>query len=194
MTTQQASEVKGLILCGGRSQRMGIDKSLIEYHGKSQREHLYHLLSHHLKQVYLSLNSEQTRSKLPTITDRYDMVSPINGIISAFEIAPNTAWLVVPCDMPFISNSDIINLLQERDPYKMATCYLGTDGLPHPLLAIYEPVAFKPLLNHVKNNISPRSFLMHQDVKFIKSAQIQSLENINTKEGYELAKKQLKKN
>jgi len=194
MTTRQPSEVKGLILCGGRSQRMGKDKSLIEYHGKPQREYLFQLLSHHLKQVYLSLNSAQAPSELPTITDRYEMASPINGILSAFETAPNTAWLVVPCDMPFISNSEIIELLQGRDPRKMATCYLGTDGLPHPLLAIYEPKAFQPLLDHVKNNISPRAFLINHDIKCIKHKQIQSLENINTLEGYELVKQRLKKN
>ena len=67
---------------------------------------------------------------------------PIVGIRSALAANPNVAWLVLACDLPFLSDAALSQLLRERDPAAVATAYRSThDGLPEPLCAIWEPAA-----------------------------------------------------
>ncbi|MDX1629355.1 MAG: NTP transferase domain-containing protein, partial [Fulvivirga sp.] len=160
MTSKEISEVYGLVLTGGRSTRMKQDKSLLCYHQKPQYIHLYEQLKQFLPQVYISVRENDTK-QLPAIVDTYNIESPLNGILSAFEYNSRVAWLVVACDMPFIQDKDMLLLLKQRDHTQVATTYIGTDGNPHPLFTIYEPAARDSLLQHAKNSLSPRDFLLN---------------------------------
>ena len=74
----------GLVLAGGKSLRMGTDKSLLNYHGKSQREVMFDMLSGYCSVVYLSVNQNQN-TYLPHIIDETEAAGPLGGIVSAFE-------------------------------------------------------------------------------------------------------------
>jgi molybdenum cofactor guanylyltransferase len=175
--------LNGLILCGGKSSRMGKDKSLISYHGKPQRDHLIELLKPFCPQVCLSMPAgvKATQSIIP---DHFDLNSPLNGILSAFHYDPEAAWLTVPVDMPNITEKTIEFLLKNRDPLKAATCFLDSDEEgPEPLFTVWEAKA-KPLLfdffNHGEK--SPRKFLMEYDAKMLPAPQASWLLNVNTPE------------
>ena len=90
--------MNALILIGGKSSRMGTDKGLLNYHGKPQREYLFDLAKKYCTEVYFSCRAEQQFSE-QSIIDTYSL-GPMGGILSAFDFNPNTAWLVVACDMP----------------------------------------------------------------------------------------------
>ena len=49
----------GLVLAGGRSTRMGQDKSLISYHGKAQREYMADLLGQWCSRTFISCRGDQ---------------------------------------------------------------------------------------------------------------------------------------
>ena len=70
------SRVDGLVLIGGRSTRMGQDKSQLVYHEKPQREYLTDLLRPYCDTVYWSMNAKQTSeltsASPPVIVDVYD--------------------------------------------------------------------------------------------------------------------------
>ena len=51
--------LNGLVLAGGKSQRMGEDKGQINYHGKPQREYLYDLLNGFTESTYMSCRPDQ---------------------------------------------------------------------------------------------------------------------------------------
>ncbi|MEP2771027.1 MAG: NTP transferase domain-containing protein [Fulvivirga sp.] len=159
------SKLYGLVLCGGSSTRMGQDKSLLNYHGVPQREHIFQLLSKHVDQCFYSVKQGTTSDQ--RIVDNFDIQSPLNGILSAFELHNDVAWLVVACDMPLIDDQHIANLMLSRDRDKLATCFAGTDQKPHPLFTIYEPNAREKLIAHSKMSKSPRAFLMNESVKII---------------------------
>ena len=53
------NDIMGLVLAGGRSQRMGMDKGMLQYHGKPQREYLYEQLEPICSRVFLSIRPEQ---------------------------------------------------------------------------------------------------------------------------------------
>ncbi|HZB13709.1 MAG TPA: NTP transferase domain-containing protein, partial [Chryseolinea sp.] len=95
--------LNGLILAGGKSLRMGHDKSLIEYHNVSQREYLFAMLKNFCASVFTSCKSNQSIPvHLNPLPDQYNFDSPLNGILTAFSDDSIAAWLTVPVDMPLI--------------------------------------------------------------------------------------------
>jgi molybdenum cofactor guanylyltransferase len=175
--------LNGLVLCGGKSTRMGEDKSLIHYHGKSQRDHLVNILKPFCNEVFISA-SKHSKASQSIIPDHFDLDSPLNGILSAFHFDPFAAWLTLPVDMPNIDSKTIQYLIDHRDTHTVATCFLDSDGQnPEPLLTIWEAKA-KPLLFDFFNSgeKSPRKFLLENDVCLLKSPVASALVNINTPE------------
>lgn len=176
--------ISALILSGGLSSRMGEEKRLINYHGKTQEQYLFDLLNPCCSEVYISINSSQ-QTELPFIKDLdLPIKSPMVGILSAFKQDPNTAWLVVACDMPFVSEKTIECLLKHRNSEKYATAFENPDEhFPEPLLTIYEPKIYEKLqeaLNQGKK--SPMKVLQSLDIELIKDFDYQWLQNINTSE------------
>ncbi|RFS17407.1 NTP transferase domain-containing protein [Emticicia sp. C21] len=173
--------MNGLILIGGKSSRMGTDKSLLNYHGLSQREYLFQLMSKFCSEVYFSSREEQELSD-NFILDKL-AISPISGILSAFEHNPQTAWLVLACDMPLV-NEDVLKLLIEhRNPEKRATAFYNPEiNAPEPLITIYEPKAYPLLVKYIESgNKSPKVFLQNNDVQLIEEEEKSFLKNVNTK-------------
>ncbi len=181
--------LNGLILAGRKSTRMGQDKGMIDYHGKPQREYLVDLLKPYCKEIFISSKESKKQN---TITDHFDLDSPLNGILSAFHFDPAVAWLTVPVDMPHLNSKAIEFLLRHRDPKKVATCFFDSDGkLPEPLVTIWEAKS-KPLLFDYYNSggFSPRKFLEENDVQLLQAPDPKILQNINTHEDLVLFLKQ----
>ncbi len=174
----------GLILIGGRSVRMGQDKSQLTYYGKPQRNHLAALLEPYCQRVYWSVNARQATELLASgqllIMDAFDWRGPLNGILSAFRHDPAAAWLVVACDLPLLTTRSLDALINGRDPAKKATAFRGTDGLPDPLLSIWEP-AFVPIIDLAvtTGQYSPRQLLQQHDIQLLTAPAIEELTNIN---------------
>ena len=178
-----------IILIGGKSSRMGTDKSLLDYHGKPQREFLFDLAKKYCSEVYFSCREEQKFSE-KTIIDNYAELGPISGILSAFDHNKNVAWLVVACDMPLINDTSFETLINNRNPKKVATAFFNNENnAPDPLLTIYEPKAYELLLKYIKSgNKSPKIFLQNADIQYIILEKNTFLKNINTKEEFDKLK------
>ncbi len=176
----------GLVLLGGRSTRMGTDKSLLVYHDKPQRDHVTELLQPYCNRVFWSVNTPQwmgltEAEQAMSIVDAYNLNSPLDGILSAFLCNPTRAWFVVACDLPLLTNLSLDALLAGRDPEKLATVFLDSDGqLPEPLLGIYEP-AFGPVARQAVENgeISPRQILLNNPVQLLTAPDLRELTNAN---------------
>ena len=176
--------VSALILSGGQSSRMGEEKRLINYHGKTQEQYLFDLLSNYFSAVYVSINQNQ-KTDLPYIQDPDLLIkSPMIGIISAFDHNPNMAWLVVACDMPFVNEEAIEFLLKHRNPEKFATAFENPDEhFPEPLLTIYEPKIFPKLQEAInQGKKSPMKILQDLDIELLQIFDNQWIININTVE------------
>jgi len=52
----------GLVMCGGHSNRMGTDKSMLQYYNKPQRYHVYDMLLPFCEKVFISCNAQQAKS------------------------------------------------------------------------------------------------------------------------------------
>ena len=182
--------VYGLILAGGSSSRMKRDKAALLYRGESQLDRACALAGRHVNQVFVSVRAGQdadpVRARRPLIIDSVAGGGPIVGIRSALAAHPLAAWLVLACDLPFLSDAAVAHLLAERDPRLIATAYRSAhDGLPEPLCAVWEPKAADELAAYQAGGRScPRKFLMHRAVKILEPSDRQALDNVNTPEEY----------
>jgi molybdopterin-guanine dinucleotide biosynthesis protein A len=188
-----AAHIYGLILAGGASTRMRRDKAALQYLGKTQLERAYELAGRHVDTVFVSLRADQTsdpaRAHRPMIVDSVAGEGPIAGIRSALAAHPDVAWLVLACDLPFLSDAAIERLLLRRDPSATATAYKSAhDGLPEPLCAIWEPSAAKLLADYqAAGGHCPRKFLLRQGANLLELPDPRALDNVNTPEEYSQA-------
>jgi molybdopterin-guanine dinucleotide biosynthesis protein A len=187
------ASVYGLVLAGGRSTRMQRDKAVLEYGGKPQLLAAWELVAAVTERAFVSVRADQRdeplRAALPQIVDQVAAEGPIAGILSALDLHPDHAWLVVACDLPHLDRATLERLLAERDTTQLATAYRSAwDGLPEPLCAIYEPASRKPLHAFLASGrICPRKFLGGPQVRLIDLADSHALDNVNTPDEYRAA-------
>ncbi|HEY7639917.1 MAG TPA: NTP transferase domain-containing protein [Steroidobacteraceae bacterium] len=183
----------GLVLAGGASTRMRTDKALLDYHGQPQVRWAFELLTKFCAATFVSVRPEHSadpsRSGLPQIVDRQPGIGPIAGISAALLEHPKAAWLVLACDLPFITEQTLQHLIAHRDPHKIATAYRSAhDGLPEPLCAIWEPAAREPVLAYIAGGKQcPRKFLINSDIVLLDLPQRAALDNVNTQEEFAAA-------
>ena len=187
---QKTAKIKGLILIGGKSKRMGTNKSLLEFHGKPQKDVAKDLLQNNHLETYFSVaNSSENESE---ISDTFLNLGPFGGICSAFRKDPNSAWFVLATDLPFIDDALIKLLLEKRNPSKVATAIKGKNKeFVEPLITIYEPKAYPILLQYLAQGYScPRKMLINNDVEIVEIDD-DLIRNINTPEEFEAVKKEI---
>ncbi len=136
-------KVKGLLLSGGQSQRMGSDKGLLCYAGgTSEIERWKAIFDSLAVPFFWSQRPGQYPLDLfphiPRIVDQNPGAGPLGAVISAHLEAPHHAWLVLACDWPLLGKDDLNHLLKQRRPEFTATCYVH-QGQRQPLCSLYEP-------------------------------------------------------
>ena len=188
----EKNKLFGLILAGGHSKRMGQDKALLCYHGKPQVEYVRDLLEGVCAKVFVSGRSY---FGIPLIEDRPPFMDagPLGGILSAMTTHPDASWLVMACDLPFVTKETIQYLIENRDPAKAATAFISTsDGLPEPLCAIWEANGFKAFLELFRKGLHcPRKTLIKTNTHLLIQQDPHWLDNVNTPQEYQQIKKTL---
>lgn len=183
-----APPLRGLVLAGGRSQRMGQDKGKLAYYGQEQRAHAAELLAGFCQDVHVSCRPDQLPeleyAGLRPLPDSFLDLGPLGGILSAFRLDPNAAWLVVACDLPFLSQTTLAHLVQRRQPARLATTFQSPENQwPEPLITVWEPASYPQLLRFLALGYScPRKTLINSDVELLMPPAPQELRNVNTPE------------
>ena len=96
------NKLYGLLLCGGRSSRMGQDKARLMLDGQSLLQRGLALLAQAgCQQVFAGGDYPD----VPAIADlpRWQGRGPLAGIASALMQQPDALWLILPVDMPGIT-------------------------------------------------------------------------------------------
>ena len=104
--------MKTVILLGGKSSRMGVDKALVTYQGKSLLEHAITIASNLNSEFYLSVSEQQFEHlghHYACIIDLAENKGPLSGIYSAIRYL-NDDILVIPVDMPKLSSNTLLTL------------------------------------------------------------------------------------
>ena len=97
--------VNGFILAGGKSRRMGRDKALLDWHGRTLLDHLTEVLSSAADRVQVV-----GRAPLP---DRTPGLGPLSGIATALAATDTDANLVIAVDLPLLTG-EFLKYLRSR--------------------------------------------------------------------------------
>ena len=176
----------GLVLAGGKSVRMGEDKTQIAWHSKPHKYYMADVLAAYCHKVYLSCREEQTKTINTAYNPLPDCIAdhgPLGGIYTALTKHPQVAWLVVACDLPLLAdNTTLPYLIAQRDIHKIATAYLSPhDSMPEPLIAIWEPASITAVNQYIQQGYKcPRKVLINSNIHTITPPNPQSLMNVNT--------------
>lgn len=186
--------LNGLVLAGGRSERMGFDKGAVNWFGKEQRYYMADMLKPLCNEVFISCREDQ-RQQIPVaynvLPDTFTGLGPYGAILSAFRSQPDSAWLVIACDLPLLELDTIQYLTGQRDVSKIATAFKSThDQFPEPLITIWEPKSYPVLLAFLSQGYScPRKVLINSDVKLLDVQNPDALTNVNTPDELEKVKR-----
>jgi molybdopterin-guanine dinucleotide biosynthesis protein A len=141
----------GLVLAGGKSSRLGQDKTAVVHAGQTLLERTARLLAPHVEQVYISCRHPERLSRnWPVLVDETERIGPAGGIMTALRRLDGPV-LVLACDLPFMHARFIRRLIEAREarPHgRVLTAWRleGSDYVEN-LVAIYESEAL-PLMEH----------------------------------------------
>lgn len=120
----------GVVLAGGRSQRMGADKARLLWQGRPLIEHQIALLqASGCERVLVSGGY----SAYPHVRDRWPQRGPLGGLASVAAEAPETRWLVLAVDQPLLDVEMLRSLrfgLEAAIERGRGLCRFGEEQLP----------------------------------------------------------------
>lgn len=127
-----------VILCGGKSRRMGQDKAQLKLGEKSFLETLIEKLSD-CPEVLLSVEKSGDRKEygIPVVPDRFPGCGPMSGLYSALEVCTLSAMLSIPCDAPLFDPSLGDALWEAMEEEDDAVIVQTRDERLQPLCGIY---------------------------------------------------------
>jgi len=151
-TAERRPERSGLVICGGKSRRMGTDKALVDLAGARFLDRSIAALAPLAAEVVLATGSEPRYPELGlrSVTDTRPDCGPLAGLAAGLEDARRAGRevvLVVACDTPR-ADARLFRALLERleEGAGADACLLRTpDGL-EPLCAVYRTTCSAPAL------------------------------------------------
>ena len=185
----------GLVLCGGQSSRMGTDKSMLVYHAKPQRYHLYELMRPFCKKVFISCKHSHATGiahGYAVLTDDhlYNNTGPAAALLTAFERFPGGDILLIGCDYPFLTATELEYFFKMIPAVKPVAFYNEEADLPEPLLAWYPYSCYGMLKEQFRSGRhSLKQFLQENgSIRYIPLNK-DSIQSVDTEEEYSKTKK-----
>ena len=191
-------DVEGFILVGGRSSRMGTDKSHMQFDGQTSVERIAAELRSITPRISLVGRSRAGFDPdLRIIPDTHEQWGALGGIHAALGACVADWALIVACDLPFVTRdlcSRLLMLSQQGSPE--AVVPFQPDGRPQPLCALYrrEPCLLEAEKLNASGEHTPRALLANVKTRWVRSAELIDLPgaenfffNVNTPDDYEQA-------
>ena len=130
-------EITAILLAGGKSSRMGRNKTLLPVRSVPAVAGIAAELQKKTDQLLLVTNEPKTYEflGLPMVQDLFPGSGPLAGIHAGLS-ASRTEWnAAAACDMPFIRSEAVDDLLRMRDGFDAVVPEIG--GRLQPLFALY---------------------------------------------------------
>jgi len=151
-----------LILAGGRSSRFGSDKALAVLQGRPLIAHVVRTASQVADEVVVAIgresNSSTYRKFLPAsiriVKDRWQVKSPLVGILTGFKWMRSNYSVVLSCDTPF-ANRSVLGLLFKKATHFDAAIPRWPNGDIEPLQAVYRT---RPAIPAAKMALTHKEF------------------------------------
>ena len=172
-----------ILLCGGRSRRMGQDKGSMSLNGKPMIIHVLETIAAVADEIIVVLrNKDQVdkykkiinhlksdKTNINIVTDILKDKGPLEGILTGLNNITSDKAMVVPCDSPFISENFVNKMfLYSNESNFDAFVPKWPDDNLEPLHSIYKKDIKSEILKLLKEDIRDvKSLLMELNVKYI---------------------------
>jgi molybdenum cofactor guanylyltransferase len=183
--------ITGIVLAGGKSSRMGTDKSLMLFRDKPLIQHAIDIIAPLCCNVVISSNKNiYDFTGCETWADEIQVQAPLVGIYSCLKKSDTEFNLVISCDMPFLNNSLFQFLLSQSNNYDIVIPRHQKEYL-EPLSGVYRKSCLPAMKEKIdSNNFGIQNLILSANsfISDIDSAQTFFLEsmflNINTLQDY----------
>jgi molybdopterin-guanine dinucleotide biosynthesis protein A len=186
----------GIILCGGKSTRMGTSKALLPFGPETMLQRVVRLLGTVVSPIVAVAAPGQSLPELPAgvivTRDEREGRGPLEGLRAGLKALPATVGIayVTSCDVPLLVPGfvrQMISLLTDHD-----IAVMEIDGFSHPLSAVYR----RSTLPHVEallahDRLRPvflfdavRTRRVQPAEMLAADPELRTLRNLNTREDY----------
>lgn len=134
--------IRGVILAGGFSRRMGRDKATLLVDGQTLLARTIGLLQNLGLPVTICARTGQDLTTIgcERLNDPTPSIGPAGGLLSVMETHPDSALLVLAVDLPNLTKETLQFLLDQRETAADVTAFRNPDDdRIEPLCAIFEP-------------------------------------------------------
>lgn len=185
-------KIPAIIFAGGKSSRMGKDKSQLPFAGyPSLSEYQYRRLEKLFEEVYLSSKSDKFCFECRLIEDNYAVHSPLAALVSAFEKLDAPEIFVLSVDAPFVDEEVIGKLMDARGKEYDVIVAESPHGI-EPLCGIYRRSILPEAAQMLKNGDHRLTTLLETvKTRRMKFASKEPFLNLNRPEEYQEALKRL---
>jgi molybdenum cofactor guanylyltransferase len=189
----------GIVLCGGRSTRMGVPKATLPFGPETMLQRVVRLLGTVVAPVVIVAAREQELPELPAgvilTRDEREQRGPLEGLRAGLKALPESVGIayVTSCDVPLLVPGFVARMIGLMADHDIAV--MEIDGFPHPLSAVYR----RAVLPHVESLLAQdklRPVFLFDAVRTrrVQPAEMTSvdpdlrtLRNLNTPEDYRIA-------
>ncbi|MBU0924046.1 molybdenum cofactor guanylyltransferase MobA [bacterium] len=189
-------EITCVILCGGKSSRMGEDKSLLPFSfSNSLTQYQFDRLKPYFKNIYLSSKTDKfdfiSANEL-ILDENKDIFSPILALNTIFDKLKNQKVFIITVDTPLVSIESISKLIDESKDVDI--CVAQTEKI-HNLCGVFSSNISSTIKNMIENDIHKIGYLIKNNkFKVIEFQNNDEFININNKNDYLNALEYIRKN
>lgn len=189
----------GIVLCGGRSTRMGVPKATLPFGPETMLQRVVRLLGIVVAPIVVVAAREQLLPELPddviVTRDEREQRGPLEGLRAGLRALPDSvdAAYVTSCDVPLLVPGFVTRMIELLGDCDIAV--MEIDGFAHPLSAVYR----RGVLPHVESLLAQdklRPVFLFDAVRTRRvqpaemtsvDPELRTLRNLNTPEDYKAA-------
>ena len=193
-----AESYGGIVLCGGRSTRMGSSKALLPFGPETMLQRVVRLLSSVVSPIVVVAAMDQELPELPhdviVTRDEQEGRGPLEGLRAGLKALPADvdAAYVTSCDVPLLVTGFAMQMFELARGHDIAV--MEIDGFTHPLSAVYRRSVL-PRVEDLLSNDRLRPVFLFDAVKtrrvtpeqMTSDPDLRTLRNLNTREDYDRA-------
>jgi molybdopterin-guanine dinucleotide biosynthesis protein A len=179
-------QATAIIMAGGRSKRMGQDKTMLEINGAPVIKYVFDQLRLHFDQILIS-SSNMAKHSFPgvkVVPDEVANKGPLMGIASALRISRNDINFVIACDIPEVDIGLVRRFIEKSRNFDAVVPQTGPSQY-EPLFAVYKKSTLAAIDESIiSGNYKILDPLKKCKVHYVELSRTEQLRNLNTMNDY----------
>ena len=188
----------GIVLCGGKSTRMGSPKALLPFGSETMLQRVVRLLGEVVEPIVVVAAAAQDLPPLPSdvivTRDEREARGPLEGLRAGLKALPPSidSAYVTSCDVPLLVPDFARQMIELARDHDIAV--MEIDGFTHPLSAVYRRATL-PFVEDLlaRDRLRPAFLFEAVNTRRVRpeemtaDPELRTLRNLNTRDDYERA-------